>query len=147
MAGTDVSQTKTEAAQANKQRRHLQLKEKQESEIAALDQNISLELSDLSSSTDDVSDVETEEAVEKTAPQWKMETWQNQHHDPSSPFIAGQDKNQRQRCRTNHCSHCSCHWSECRGIHRQSILYPTIPPETSYQFVGVHRIQIRPDLR
>ena len=124
MAGIDVSQTKTEAAQANRQRRHLQLKEKQESEIAALDQNISLELSDLSSSTDDVSDVETEEAVEETAPQWKMETWQNQHHDPSSPFIAGQDKNQRQRCRTNHCSHCSCHWSLVRMSSNTSSIDP-----------------------
>jgi len=46
MAGTDVSQTKMEAAQANKQRRHLQLKEQQESEISALDLNVSLEFSD-----------------------------------------------------------------------------------------------------
>ena len=69
MAWINVSQTKKEAAQANKQRRHLQLKEKQESEIAALDQNVALELSDSSSSTHDASDMETEEAVEETIPQ------------------------------------------------------------------------------
>jgi len=78
MAGIDVSQTKKEAAQADKQRRHLQLKEKQESEIAALDRNVSLELSDSYSSTDDASDVETEEAVEETTPKCRT----SKHHDP-----------------------------------------------------------------
>ena len=64
MTGVDVSQVKKEAAHMIKQEcRQLYMKEKQETEIAALDRNVSLVSSDSSSGTDDAAESEPEETV------------------------------------------------------------------------------------
>lgn len=61
MAGIDVSLMKKETAKAIKQQRQLHLKDKQQTEIAALDRSIALESSSSSSSADNATDLETEE--------------------------------------------------------------------------------------
>ena len=92
MTGVDVSQTKEEE-HMTKQQRQLRLKEKQQTEIEALDRNISL-MYDSSSSTDDVTDSEPEETVaeinQSTTLYRETETQKNQHPDTYSTFFSGQ---------------------------------------------------------
>ena len=69
MGGIDMSQTRKEETQVIKKQRQLRLKEKQQTDIAALDRNISLASSDSASTTDNESDSETEVADEGVSQQ------------------------------------------------------------------------------